>query len=121
VKQRRLQPGREVSPPLATAVKISRSSRIDGQIRAAEASLAREMWFAKIEREIIARGISASVSDLARKLHRFNTLPIGWASILNPPVVTLPLHITVAGKLHSVSSACCRTEVNYLHDLPSKA
>ena len=30
-----------------------------------------ELWFAKIEREVIARGIFTSVSDLARKLRRY--------------------------------------------------
>jgi transposase len=43
-----------------------------------------EIWFAKIEREVIARGIFTSVSDLARKLRRYinaysaNTRPIQW-------------------------------------------
>src|SRR4051812_49825703 len=30
-----------------------------------------ELWFAKIERDVIARGIFTSVSDLARKLRRY--------------------------------------------------
>jgi transposase len=30
-----------------------------------------ELWFAKIEREVIARGIFTSISDLARKLRRY--------------------------------------------------
>src|SRR4029077_14957144 len=30
-----------------------------------------EIWFAKIEREVIARGIFTSVPDLARKLRRY--------------------------------------------------
>ena len=30
-----------------------------------------EIWFAKIEREVIARGIFTSVSDLACKLRRY--------------------------------------------------
>jgi transposase len=43
-----------------------------------------EIWFAKIEREVIARGIFTSVSDLARKLSRYinaysaNARPIQW-------------------------------------------
>jgi hypothetical protein len=43
-----------------------------------------EIWFAKIERDVIARGIFTSVSDLARKLHRYinaysaNARPILW-------------------------------------------
>jgi transposase len=43
-----------------------------------------EIWFAKIEREVIARGIFTSVSDLARKLRRYinaysaNARPIHW-------------------------------------------
>ena len=43
-----------------------------------------ESWFAKIEREVIARGIFTSVSDLARKLRRYinaysaNAQPIHW-------------------------------------------
>jgi transposase len=30
-----------------------------------------ELWFAKIEREVIARGVFTSVPDLARKLRRY--------------------------------------------------
>src|SRR5258705_11831311 len=43
-----------------------------------------EIWFAKIERDVIARGIFTSVSDLARKLRRYinaysaNARPIRW-------------------------------------------
>jgi transposase len=43
-----------------------------------------EIWFAKIEREVITRGIFTSVSDLARKLRRYinaysaNARPIRW-------------------------------------------
>src|SRR6202043_3155766 len=43
-----------------------------------------EIWFAKIEREVIARGIFTSVSDLARNLRRYinaysaNARPIRW-------------------------------------------
>src|ERR1035437_6710789 len=43
-----------------------------------------EIWFAKIEREVIARGIFTSVSDLARNLRRYitassaNARPIQW-------------------------------------------
>jgi len=44
-----------------------------------------ELWFAKIEREVIARGIFTSVPDLARKLMRYirhanrNPTPIQWS------------------------------------------
>ena len=43
-----------------------------------------ELWFARIEREVIARGIFTSVSDLARKLLRYinaysaNARPFQW-------------------------------------------
>jgi len=43
-----------------------------------------ELWFAKIERDVIARGVFSSVSDLARKLRRYinaysaNARPIRW-------------------------------------------
>jgi transposase len=43
-----------------------------------------ELWFARIEREVIARGIFTSVSDLARKLRRYinaysaNARPFHW-------------------------------------------
>src|SRR5215469_13758998 len=43
-----------------------------------------ELWFAKIERDVIARGIFTSVSDLARKLRRYinaysaNARPLQW-------------------------------------------
>ena len=44
-----------------------------------------ELWFAKIERDLLARGIFTSVADLARKIrryiHRYNKTPkpIRWA------------------------------------------
>jgi transposase len=43
-----------------------------------------EIWFAKIERDVIARGVFTSVTDLARKLRRYinaysaNARPIRW-------------------------------------------
>ena len=42
-----------------------------------------ELWFAKIEREVIARGIFTSVPDVARKLRYINAYsanarPIQW-------------------------------------------
>lgn len=43
-----------------------------------------ELWFSKIERDVIARGIFTSVSDLARKLRRYinaysaNARPFQW-------------------------------------------
>jgi transposase len=43
-----------------------------------------EIWFAKIERDVIARGIFTSVPDLARKLRRYinaysaNARPFRW-------------------------------------------
>lgn len=43
-----------------------------------------EIWFAKIERDVIARGVFTSVKDLARKLRRYinaysaNAQPIRW-------------------------------------------
>jgi transposase len=44
-----------------------------------------ELWFAKIERDVIARGIFISVKDLARKLMRYirqhnkHAAPFKWA------------------------------------------
>jgi transposase len=43
-----------------------------------------EIWFARIEREVIARGVFTSVKDLARKLMRYihayskNARPFKW-------------------------------------------
>jgi transposase len=43
-----------------------------------------ELWFAKIERAVIARGVFTSVGDLARKLRRYinaysaSARPIRW-------------------------------------------
>jgi transposase len=43
-----------------------------------------ELWFARIERDVIARGVFTSVPDLARKLRRYinaysaNARPIQW-------------------------------------------
>ena len=30
-----------------------------------------ELWFAKIQRDVISRGVFTSVADLARKLHKY--------------------------------------------------
>ena len=44
-----------------------------------------ELWFAKVKRDLLARGIFTSVADLARKLRRFITKykerakPVRWA------------------------------------------
>ena len=54
-----------------------------------------EIWFAKIEREVIARGIFTSVPDLARKLRRYinaysaNARPIRWKYSTPPAVCAL--------------------------------
>ena len=43
-----------------------------------------EIWFARIEREVIARGVFTSVKDLARKIMRYirayskHARPIRW-------------------------------------------
>ena len=43
-----------------------------------------EIWFSKVERDVIARGVFTSVKDLARKLRRYinpysaNAKPIRW-------------------------------------------
>jgi len=43
-----------------------------------------ELWFAKIERDVIARGVFTSVKDLAKKLMRYihhynnNPKPVKW-------------------------------------------
>jgi transposase len=43
-----------------------------------------EIWFSKVERDVIARGIVTSMKDLARKLRRYinaysaNAKPIQW-------------------------------------------
>ena len=44
-----------------------------------------EIWFAKVERDVIERGIFTSTADLARKLMRYirrynrNARPIRWS------------------------------------------
>jgi transposase len=44
-----------------------------------------ELWFAKVKRDLLARGIFTSVTDLARKLRRFittyneRTKPVRWS------------------------------------------
>ncbi len=54
-----------------------------------------EIWFAKIEREVIARGIFTSVSDLARKLHRYvrHLRPARQAHPLDLPRHLTPDHL----------------------------
>ena len=46
-----------------------------------------ELWFAKIERDVIARGIFSSVTDLKRKLMRYirryndHAKPVRWSYV----------------------------------------
>jgi transposase len=49
-----------------------------------------EIWFAKIEREVIARGIFTSISDLARKLRRISTLAPPMLAQSSGNTLTLP-------------------------------
>lgn len=50
-----------------------------------------ELWFAKVERDVIARGIFTSVKDLARKLMRYIRLynrapkPTEWTDRTRAP------------------------------------
>ena len=78
-----------------------------------------EIWFAKIEREVIARGIFISVPDLARKLRRYinaysaNARPIQWkysdpsrrlcalTNSLRQATSSRPKHCPVLAPLHS--------------------
>jgi len=45
-----------------------------------------ELWFAKVERDLLARGVFTSVSDLARKIRRYirgynkAAKPIRWGN-----------------------------------------
>jgi transposase len=58
-----------------------------------------EIWFSKVERDVIARGVFTSVTDLARKLRKYirayakNAKPFRWtytdARRCIQPVVTL--------------------------------
>jgi transposase len=65
-----------------------------------------EIWFAKIEREVIARGIFTSVSDLARKLRRYinaysaNARPIRWK--YSDPARRVPSNELTATRRQSV-------------------
>jgi len=71
-----------------------------------------EIWFAEIERDIIARGIFTSVSDLARKLRRYinaysaNARPI--PSTPTPPAasaVTKSLRQATSLQIHAPEDA----------------
>src|ERR1700756_513157 len=61
-----------------------------------------EIWFAKIERDVIARGVFTSVPDLARKLRRYlnaysaNARPIKW-KVSPPPRRVLSNELTATG------------------------
>ena len=79
-----------------------------------------ELWFAKIERDLLARGIFTSVADLARKIRRYirhynkTAKPVRW-SYRNPahrisstsaeygPLVTV---VDVLGKRPYLSPVC---------------
>lgn len=63
-----------------------------------------ELWFSKIQRDVIARGIFTSVSDLARKLRRYinaysaNARPFHWK--YSDPTRRIPSNeFTAAGHL----------------------
>jgi transposase len=62
-----------------------------------------ENWFAKIERDVIARGVFTSVKDLARKLMRYirhynrAPKPIKWTYRDPSHRISLDTNITVTG------------------------
>jgi transposase len=59
-----------------------------------------ELWFAKIERDVIARGVFTSVKDLARKLMRYirhynqAPTPVKWRYADPTRRITPPSHVT---------------------------
>ena len=58
-----------------------------------------ELWFAKIEREVIARGVFTSVPDLARKaapLHQRFTQPMLSLSIGSTPTLLTAFVVTIS-------------------------
>ena len=84
-----------------------------------------EIWFAKIERDVIARGIFTSVSDQARKLRRFinaysaNARPIQWKYSTPPDAfaVTISLRRATSSVMVSVfwkSDRALRTQESRL-------
>ena len=69
-----------------------------------------EIWFSKVERDVIARGIFTSVKDLARKLRRYinaysaNAKPIQWKYSDRPAASAVTL------SLRQATSAAISTE-----------
>ncbi len=63
-----------------------------------------ELWFAKIERDLLARGIFTSVADLARKIrryiHRYNK-----STEADPlePIATRRIELVVLQRVRSTS------------------
>ena len=60
-----------------------------------------ELWFAKIERDVIARGVFTSVADLKRKLMRYirqynkQAKPVKWKCVDRSRRITLESIVTV--------------------------
>jgi len=56
-----------------------------------------EIWFSKVDRDVIARGTFTSVKDLARKLRRYinaysaNAQPIQWRYPIRPAASAVPI------------------------------
>ena len=60
-----------------------------------------ELWFARVEREVIARGVFTSVTDLKRKLMRYirkyndAPKPVKWIYRTPTHRITTDSHVTV--------------------------
>jgi transposase len=78
-----------------------------------------EIWFANIERDVIAGGIFTSISDLARKLRRYinaysaNAWPIQWKAptLRAPSVLTNSLRQATSFTYNSIKLSSSRIKV----------
>jgi hypothetical protein len=74
-----------------------------------------EIWFSKVERNVIVRGIFTSVKDLARKLRRYvnaysaNAKPIQWKYSDRPVKSAVTLSLP-----HAVSSSQAVIAMRYV-------
>ena len=65
-----------------------------------------EIWFAKIEREVIARGIFTSVPDLARKLRRYITPTLPTLAQSSGNTLTLLGVYVLTNSMRQSTSVC---------------
>ena len=73
-----------------------------------------ELWFAKIERDVIARGVFSSVADLAQSYADISTPTRQMPAPFDGNISTLPAASAITNSLRQATSFCRERNANAL-------